>query len=133
MTLTHTHTHALTHMAIGHTHTHTHHLITYLFIFQRILLWQKMPIHIDTELHISSHYLQINSYSGGGLVQESSHKVPYLCPDSNLDIDDNSFCLVGEVTDLAPPSPISSPTFVIGQLTFIPLLHNCQRVYTYII
>jgi hypothetical protein len=117
----HTHTHTLWRTWPLATCAHTHHLITYLFIFQRILLWQNMPMHVGTQLHISSHYLQINSYSGGGLVQESSHKVPYLCPDSDLDIDDNSFCLTGEVTDLAPPPP----TFVIGQLTFIPLLHNC--------
>lgn len=94
-----------------------------------------MSIHIDTELHISSHYLQINSYSGGGLVQESSHKVPYLCPDSNLDIDDNSFCLVGEVTDLAPTFPLSR--FLSSSLLLVSrhlaLSYTVAMEYTYII
>lgn len=94
-----------------------------------------MPIHVGTELHISSHYLQINSYSGGGLVQESSHKVPYLCPDSDLDIDDNSFCLVGEVTDLAPTFPLSR--FLSTSLLLVSrplaLSYTVAREYTYII
>lgn len=91
-----------------------------------------MPIPIDTQ---RCTLAAINSYSLGILVLQSSHKVCYLCLDSDSDIDDNCFCLVGEVTDLAPTFPLSR--FLSTSLLLVSrplaLSYTVAREYTYII